>query len=89
MDTPILAVFFVIFPTKDFVNMGRPWSPHPCNLTCDSKEQRKTRGTSQGASAVLDLQQQLAEELAKRKQAQYALLGGVLFFQFLFYIFEN
>lgn len=38
------------------------------------KEQRKTRGTSQGASAVLDLQQQLAEELAKRKQAQYALI---------------
>jgi len=49
-------------------------------LTCDSKEQRKTRGTSQGASAVLDLQQQLAEELAKRKQAQYALLG--VFFSF-------
>ena len=83
MDTPILAVFFVIFPTKDFVNMGRPWSPHPCNLTCDSKEQRKTRGTSQGASAVLDLQQQLAEELAKRKQAQYALLGGVFFSIFM------
>ena len=62
--------------------MGGPWSPHPCNLTCDSKEQRKTRGTSQGASAVLDLQQQLAEELAKRKQAQYALLGGVFFFNF-------
>lgn len=37
------------------------------------KEQRKKSGTS-GPSVVLDLQQQLAEELAKRKQAQYALI---------------
>ena len=52
------------------VTPSEPWHVTP------RKEQRKKSGTSQGASAVLDLQQQLAEELAKRKQAQYALLGS-------------